>query len=696
MAKDSVEILAPAGNKEMVHSAILAGADAIYMGTGDFNARAYTESFDDESLKEIIKLCHLHDVKLYITMNTLLYNHELEKAYELCHKLYDMDVDALIVQDLGLISILKKHLPEMELHASTQMNIHHFYGAKMMEDLGFQRIVLARETPWEEICRIKRELEIEVEIFVHGSLCVCQSGQCYFSQRIGGRSGNRGACAQPCRKNYRLYDEKQNLVADWGAYLSPRDLNTIEEMERFKEMQIDSLKIEGRMKTPEYVYSVVKNYRESRDHCSYNEKELEEVGNRGYTKGLLFDDFKHYGEKKRRGQKGRILGEILPGKKKTIRFYENVKKGDIFLIENQKGDKYPLTLTRDHKKNEKAHYSHIYDAKVPQQIRRVQNRSLKEECRRDLPKIPVNIQYSMEIGKNARFLCKAKGKSVEVMGDIVEGAKKIPLEKEKLEKQFTKLGNTPFEAMEICGKMDESIFYPVKKLNELRRLAMDKLLDEITQYPIHRSPGGVYHFTKEKRKERKTIFRDPINEESCFKMPYFMGGNEIDNWEEFKEDISSILLRNIGDLQWVKEKYPDKTIIADYPINILNTEAVHWANEWGFDEICLSIEAKPEEGVEIRKTTAGVLEYFTYGDTIVMTNVFCPFSLINEKCDRNCQKCYYQKGYLEDEFGEIYPVIRDGISHIYFHDKLDHRHHIQELKNGNFDYLRIQRGDFCE
>ena len=238
------ELLAPAGDMECLVAAISAGADAVYLGGLRFGARAYAKNFDTDALREAVRLCHLRGVRIYVTLNTLIYDKEIEEALSYAEQLHEMGVDALIVADLGIASLIRERVPELELHASTQMGIHNKEGADIAYSLGVTRAVLARECSGEDIAKITAECRPEIEVFLHGALCVCHSGQCLFSSMVGGRSGNRGECAQPCRLPYGK-----------GKYtLSLRDLSLSNHIKELVGSGVASLKIEGRMKSPSYVY----------------------------------------------------------------------------------------------------------------------------------------------------------------------------------------------------------------------------------------------------------------------------------------------------------------------------------------------------------------------------------------------------------------------------------------------------------
>ena len=293
-----IELLAPAGNIEALKAAIMAGCDAVYLAGKLYGARAFSKNFNNEELVEAIKYAHLYGVKVYVTVNTLVYDDEVDAFLEYIEFLHKNNVDAIIIQDFGMFDLVRKTFPELEIHASTQMHIHNLDGVKLMERLGMHRVVLARETSIDTIKEIKDNSNIELEVFIHGALCISYSGQCLMSSLIGGRSGNRGACAGSCRLPYDIisYDGKK-LNKDRYP-LSTKDLNSLENIGELIDAGVSSLKIEGRMKSPEYVYMVVSLYREAIDSyykngfVKINEDELlklKKIFNRNFTKGFLFN-----------------------------------------------------------------------------------------------------------------------------------------------------------------------------------------------------------------------------------------------------------------------------------------------------------------------------------------------------------------------------------------------------------------------
>ena len=268
-----IELLAPAGDKESLIAAVQNGADAIYLGGTLFSARAFAKNFDDEQLQWAIQYAHLYDVKIYVTVNTLFKDAEIDALISYLDKLYEFQVDALIIQDVGLFDIVRTLYPDFEIHMSTQSSIMNHYGVNYFEKCGASRVVLARENTLEDIQSICQNTSIEIEVFVHGAMCVCYSGQCLMSSMIGKRSGNRGQCAQPCRLPYQLLKDDQVLPEKYPFILSPKDMMTIEHLGALIEAGVSSLKIEGRMKRPEYVASVTRAYRQAID-AFYEHKKL--------------------------------------------------------------------------------------------------------------------------------------------------------------------------------------------------------------------------------------------------------------------------------------------------------------------------------------------------------------------------------------------------------------------------------------
>jgi len=327
-----IELLAPAGNMESFFAAITAGADAVYIGGKNFGARALASNFTNEELVEAINYAHIFNRKVYVTVNTLVYETEINYLLEYIEFLHTNNVDAIIVQDLGLINLLHKKFPNLEIHASTQINTHNKKTLEILKNNGITRVVFARESSLDEIN--KTDVNIEKEIFIHGALCMCYSGQCLLSSVIGGRSGNRGLCAQPCRLEYKLLEQLPNreekFVGTEGKYLlSTKDLCTLDNLDQILNSNIDSLKIEGRMKSKEYVYLVTSIYRKAIDNfyetgkTNITEEDIEElklIFNRNFTKGYLFNEDKNnISNEFRPNHLGINIGKVISQNKNRIK-----------------------------------------------------------------------------------------------------------------------------------------------------------------------------------------------------------------------------------------------------------------------------------------------------------------------------------------------------------------------------------------
>ena len=258
------ELLSPAGNMECLKAAIEAGCDAVYLGGYKFGARTFAGNFTNEEMIEAVNYAHLYGVKIYVTVNTLIYENEVEEFMEYIYFLYRINVDALIIQDIGMFDLIRKTYPNFELHASTQMHLHNIEGIKLLDKLGVNRCVIARETDFNTIKNIKENINMPLEVFVHGALCISYSGQCLMSSLIGGRSGNRGSCAGSCRLRYDFINNNKKINKD-DYILSTKDLNSLENIGKLIDIGVDSFKLEGRMKSPQYVYTVTKLYRKAID-----------------------------------------------------------------------------------------------------------------------------------------------------------------------------------------------------------------------------------------------------------------------------------------------------------------------------------------------------------------------------------------------------------------------------------------------
>ena len=427
MKKYNVELLAPAGNKESFYGAIHAGADAVYLAGSKFGARAYADNFTTEELIECIRYAHIFGRKVYLTVNTLMKDEDLDELYAYLAPFYAAGLDAVIVQDLGAFEYIKKHFPQMELHVSTQMTITGEYGAAMLKELGATRIVPARELSLKEIIQMKEQTGLEIETFIHGAMCYCYSGQCLFSSILGGRSGNRGRCAQPCRLPYSVDSNDKHLSECYP--LSLKDMCTIEHIGEFMDAGIDSFKIEGRMKKPEYAAGVTSIYRK-------------------------------YIDKKIKNPEAKISIDKNDQKALTS-LYIRSERQDGYYYKRNGADMVTLDSPA---------YSGSDDALLAK---------IREKYIDNTLKLPVSIYATFYCGCEVSITCVSDDYSVTVTGDIMEAAQKQPLTEDSIAKQLKKLGDTCFELDYIEVTTDNNGFYSLKAINELRREAIRQLEDQI-------------------------------------------------------------------------------------------------------------------------------------------------------------------------------------------------------------------------
>lgn len=489
------EILAPAGSYESLTAAVAAGADAMYVGGNKFGARAYADNFTEAKMCEAIDYAHQHGKKLYLTVNTLLKDEELKnEMYHYLLPYYRQGLDAVIVQDIGVLSFLHRNFPDLPLHASTQMTITGPDAPCLLKEFGVTRIVPARELSLGEIKRIKESSGLEIETFVHGALCYCYSGQCLLSSMIGGRSGNRGRCAQPCRLPYQLASKQKVVSSEAQKYLlSPKDLCTLSILPDLVGAGIDSFKIEGRMKKPEYVASVVSIYKKYLDlYCEnpdapYEPKRedllaLMELYNRGgFTQGYYE---MHNGPSmmsmNRPNHRGILIGIIEKVKGNQIYFtcQEAIHKQDILEIIISEEESVELTSPDEFEKNAVVvlNGKNIRRLKPGQSIYRTKNKmlidSLQETIQKGAPKEKLSAWISLKKGQPAAITITHEGICAYYEASLVEEAKKQPLTQDKVLEQLHKTGTAAYDFGTIDVKMDSDIFVPVQVLKELRRNGM--------------------------------------------------------------------------------------------------------------------------------------------------------------------------------------------------------------------------------
>lgn len=656
-----VEILAPVGSLEALYAAVRTGADAVYMGYKKFNARIKADNFGDEEFKSAIDYCHSHGVKVNITLNTLVTDNELPEALETVKKLSQWGADALILQDMGLAALIKKAAPTLERHASTQMSVQTVSGVKLLEEQGYTRVVLPRELSKEEIKRIKDNTDIEIEIFVHGAHCMSVSGQCYMSSMFGGRSGNRGLCAQPCRLPFAAENGT-------GNDLSLKDLSLIEKAEEIKDTGVDSLKIEGRLKRPEYVAAAVTALKSSLEGDLKEDilSRLRAVFSRsGFTDGYF------------EGRPGRDMFGIR-------------QKEDVTAATNQ--------VLRD--------LSRLYE--------------------KETGAIPVSFFLTVIEGEKVSLSASAMGKTVFCEDDYIpEKAINKPLTKEGLAERISKCGGTQFFAQKVEVDLDEGLIVPASVINNLRRKALEDLENTIKcvkahsftdvkiKYPAYKAQSAVRYNV---RVARLSQIPDNLDNVENLYIPLNFEENLVEKVIRLPVSVGIEVPRGIFGNESIVEKYLQRArkcgintaycstldglalakkygfeIHTGFSMNVFNSASVNVLEGQGVKEITLSPELTLKQISEIGGSAKrGIIGY---GRLPLMLTRNCPV-----KNGTDCKDCKGQK-YLTDRKNMRFPVVCSfGASEVlnsqpvYMGDRMD------EIENVDFItfYFTKEKKELCD
>lgn len=709
MIMKKIELLAPAGNMKCLHAAVEAGCDAVYLSGNCFGARAFAKNFSDCELVEAINYCHLYGVRVYVTVNTLLYEDEIDDFIKYIDFIHKNNVDAIIIQDLGMFDLVRKTFPNLEIHSSTQMHIHNLDGTQLMEKLGAKRVVLARETSIEQIKHIKENSNIELEIFVHGALCISYSGQCLMSSLIGGRSGNRGQCAGSCRLKYDVIDELGNKLNKDDYPLSTKDLNTLSYVGELIEAGVASLKIEGRMKSSEYVYTVVSLYRAAID--SYyqngivsinNDKllELKKIFNRDYTKGFLFnannnDIINGY----RPNHLGVKVGTVVGYKKGIvqIKLIDSIsigsglrvidKNGDVginvndFYVANKlvkrayKGDTISIRVLD--KVSIGSEVVITYDKDISNNIEKLIDDRKRRVLIKGLivAKVGQRLELSLDDGEN----------KITVFGGIVNPAVKTPLTKEDIYNKINKLGDTVYKLDRLDTVMDDNIFIPISEINELRREGINKL-NSLRLYSTNYKRENYYIDVPDyKREKLVTCLLDKIDKlDRQYDIVYSYQDNDTTIKKlprvinKYPDNISGMLVSEVGALN--KRQVVD----TDNSLNVTNSYTVAFLHSLGVRKVTLSYELND---IQIKQLIDGYtnrykkhpnLELIVQGYEEVMISKF----RINE---------FYKNNhlYLRDRYGNKYKIIeRDKLTYIYNYHKREMTGNYYEMGINSVRYNR--------
>ena len=631
--KRDIELLAPAGGMEQFYAAINNGADAVYLGGAKFNARIGAGNFSIEEIEMACDYAHLRRAKVYVTMNTLMDDSDLPEALSFACTLYRIGVDALIIQDIGLGELIHAKIPDFELHLSTQATSYNYHAVEAARELGYSRVVLARECTLEEIkscCGIIAQHSLapqadtqsikpqadaplsptEIEVFVHGAMCFCYSGQCQLSRYIGGRSGNKGMCAQPCRLPYEFEGKSRKKA---GFLLSPKDLCYIDRLGELIDAGVTSLKIEGRMKSKEYVATVVRIYRKYIDEYLSKGKytvsdedrfELAQIFNRGgFTEGYLHEDpeedFMSGRLPKNEGVPvGKVIGSRRNGLLAEVLFDIPIKMGDVIEIHSR--ETFSLMVTYLEKKGEAYLVGDMKDDIHPgDEVYRIISSDLMRKANNDVKrKSKVDMDLYAFAGSPLRLNARACKESISMELDDfeIELAKKKATTEEEIKAQLIKTGDTPFEAGKIGIHMKEEVFIPGSKLNELRREALIKLEKRIKSACKH------YDWTinqKVKEVALKPKLEPFETMTDVVILPQITKGS-FDEWiEKNKEKLSGkkVIVHNIS---WIKPLANIGTIvIGGWGLNITNGYSALAYKKLGMsDEYYLSLETFEKDKME--------------------------------------------------------------------------------------------------
>ena len=714
-----VELLSPVGNKESLYQAIHNGADAVYLGGKSFGARKYADNFTNEELIEVINYAHIYGVKVYITANTIIYNDEVEEFVNYLTFLHKNNVDAVIMQDIGMISLIRKVLPNLEIHASTQCHNHNIYGIKCLKKLGITRVVLDREMSLSEINNL--DIDIEKEIFIHGALCVSYSGCCLFSSLNGGRSGNRGECVGSCRLPYKLI-ENDKIINTKGEYLlSTKELNTLDNLKEILDSDITSLKIEGRMKSPEYVGFITKLYRILIDKYYNNEEmkltkedidNLKVLFNRKFTKGFLFND--NIINIESPNHQGINIGKVVEITKNRI--YIKLDKvlnqeDGIRFKESNTGMIVNMLYDKDNKLINKGLSGDIIS--IPNKV----NLKTNDIVLKTIDKVlleKINNYQDKKIKVSYKVIAKLKEKlfislndgenNVEVMGNVIESSINNPITKEEIIEKLSKLGNTPFMISNVDIDIDDNIFISLKELNEVRRNLVNNLIDKriknrkeiiVNDIPkINKTINdGKVNISILVRNEEQlltclnkvdNIYTDDYKLYLKYKSNnvYYRTNRVISSFNDFKNE--NILASELGAIY----KYSkDNNVISDYFLNVVNDYSIKFLQEINVNKIVISPECNFDK-IRLLHNRKNV-EVIIYGKMELMITKYCPLKeLLN-----NCSVCKTNKNkyYLQDRLGYKYKIIHNNcLTHIMHYRNIDYINNVKDYIDIGIKNYRIE------
>lgn len=677
------ELLAPVGSMECLKQAIYNGADAVYLGCKNFGARKYATNFTNDEIIEAIKMCHLYGVKIYATMNTLIKDNEVDDFISQIEFLHINGIDAVIVQDFGMICLIREKYPNLEIHASTQANTSAKETAQLFYNLGVKRVVFSREMSLEEINNI--DVPIEKEAFVHGALCICYSGCCLMSSMIGTRSGNRGECAGSCRLPYSLAINNET-ISTTKYLLSTKELNTSGYFKELLASDIVSFKIEGRMKSPEYVGFITKFYRDLIDNNGninteeYNNK-LKTIFNREFTKGhILKCTPEELMNTKTPNHIGLEIGKVIEIKKDKIKIKLN------YPLNQQDGIRFLNSGTG-------FIVNYIYDSKgklinsatdicyVDNKVNltkndivcKTQDYLLQNELKKyNEKKISILINAKCKLNEQAEITISDNTNHVTIKGSYVQPAINAPIEKERIQQQLIKLGETPFKCENIVLECDDNIFISIKEINELRRKAVNELIN-LRENKKEKFVKQEVYYKSTKQANIFGLSASVYTEEqlkACIDLNFnrIYVNNEM-LYEKYKNKYN-VYYKIPRCSRNITEKLKEKTItsdylsqfsldiIGDYGLNVFNAYTVYYLNRLGAELINISVELSEQEIVKLISNYEDKFKCYPSVEVLVYGRVE---NMVIKDNILNIEKNNYNYN-LIDLKKRIFPVYFDGIN----------------------------------
>ncbi|MGM9876520.1 MAG: DUF3656 domain-containing protein [Bacilli bacterium] len=709
------ELLSPAGNIECLKSAINNGADAVYLGGKSFGARAYAGNFNKEELLEATNYAHLYGVKIYVTVNTIIYNNEIEEFLDYIKYLYQIGVDALIMQDIGMISLVRKKFPNIDIHASTQIHNHNNEGIKLLKDLGVTRVVLDREMSLEDIEKIN--VDIEKEVFIHGALCNSYSGCCFFSSMNGDRSGNRGECTQPCRLPYKLIKNGKYIDTSNKYLLSTKELNTTKNFDKLMESDIVSFKIEGRMKSPSYVGYVTRIYRKLIDNYKNNsgqivnqkeENNLKILFNRNFTSGYLFSD--KVMNTFTSNHQGLEIGKVLEvtSKKIKIKLYNDLYQEDGIRFKNSnKGMIVNFIYNEKNLLINKASTGDIIylDNKINLKdkdtlIKTSSNYLDKEILSVEEKKILININVLLKDNYLEISFSDIAGNIVKDKVPVDIPLNRSTTNNEIIEK-LSKLGGTPFIINNIIIDINKDIFVNMKDLNNIRRLLVDKLIIERTKVKRNIIINNIkldYKENKDYNYEISVLARtkDQVKASIDMNVDRIYVDEDLYNIykdnnkvylrlprvvNEYNYNSKNILATELGAIN--KYKNSDINLISDYYLNVVNNYSIKFLLDHNVKRVTLSPEINYNHLEEYIKDK---VELLVYGKVELMLTKSCPIKEVNI-CPCNKEDIYY----LEDINKNKYRILHSNcLTHIMHYKNIDYLDKIEYYKSIGIKSFRLE------